>query len=116
MPWKNQGGGGWQGSGGNGGPWGQGPGGPQPPNLEDVIRSVQDRFKSLMPGAGGMRGILLIVLIVLALWAAQGFYRVLPDEQGVVLRFGKWVTTTQPGLNYHLPTPIESVITPKVTK
>ena len=116
MPWKNQGGGGWQGSGGNGGPWGQGPGGPQPPNLEDVIRSVQDRFKSLMPGAGGMRGILLIVLIVLALWAAQGFYRVLPDEQGVVLRFGKWVTTTQPGLNYHLPTPIESVITPKVTR
>jgi len=41
---------------------------------------------------------------------------VLPDEQGVVLRFGKFVTTTQPGLNYHIPYPIETVLTPKVTK
>jgi membrane protease subunit HflK len=38
------------------------------------------------------------------------------DEQGVVLRFGKYVRTTQPGLNYHLPAPIESVLTPKVTR
>ena len=43
-------------------------------------------------------------------------YRVLPDEQGVVLRFGKFVKTTQPGLNYHIPMPVESVQTPKVTK
>jgi len=41
---------------------------------------------------------------------------VLPDEQGVVLRFGKYVTTTQPGLNYHIPYPVETVLTPKVTK
>ena len=40
----------------------------------------------------------------------------LPDEQGVVLRFGKFVSTTQPGLNYHIPYPIETVLTPKVTK
>ena len=37
------------------------------------------------------------------------------DEQGVVLRFGKWVNTTTPGLNYHLPSPIETVLLPKVT-
>jgi len=43
-------------------------------------------------------------------------YRVLPDEQGVVLRFGKFISTTQPGLNYHIPYPIETVLTPKVTK
>ena len=43
-------------------------------------------------------------------------YRVLPDEQGVVLRFGKFVKTTQPGLNYHFPYPIETALTPKVTK
>ena len=43
-------------------------------------------------------------------------YRVLPDEQGVVLRFGKFVSTTQPGLNYHIPYPVETVLTPKVTK
>ena len=40
----------------------------------------------------------------------------MPDEQGVGLRFGKFVSTTQPGLNYHLPYPVETVLTPKVTK
>jgi len=47
---------------------------------------------------------------------ASGFYRVQPDEQGVVLRFGQWVKTTNPGLNWRLPSPIESVLTPKVTR
>jgi len=46
----------------------------------------------------------------------SGLYRVLPDEQGVVLRFGKFVSTTQPGLNYHIPYPVETALTPKVTK
>ena len=40
----------------------------------------------------------------------------LPDEQGVVLRFGKFTSTTQPGLNYHIPYPVETALTPKVTK
>ena len=58
-----------------------------------------------------------MVLIVLGfVWLASGLYRVLPDEQGVVLRFGKFIKTTQPGLNYHIPFPVESVLTPKVTK
>jgi membrane protease subunit HflK len=48
--------------------------------------------------------------------ASEWLYRVLPDEQGVVLRFGKFVKTTQPGLNYHIPFPVETVETPKVTK
>ncbi len=56
------------------------------------------------------------IIILLILWALSGLYRVLPDEQGVVLRFGKFTQTTQPGLNYHLPFPIERVLTPKVTK
>jgi len=69
-----------------------------------------------MPGGiGGGAGVLGIVVIALVLWAATGIYRVQTDEQGVVLRFGEWVRTTQPGLNYHLPYPIESVETPKVT-
>ncbi|HVC51122.1 MAG TPA: FtsH protease activity modulator HflK [Stellaceae bacterium] len=50
------------------------------------------------------------------LWLASGFYRVLPDEVGVVLRFGAYNRTTLPGLNYHLPAPIETVETPKVTR
>src|SRR4029077_13279219 len=42
--------------------------------------------------------------------------RVDPDELGVVLRFGKYVRDAKPGLNYHLPWPVESVLTPKVTR
>jgi len=53
---------------------------------------------------------------LIVVWAFSGLYRVLPDEQGVVLRFGKFVSTTQPGLNYHIPYPVETVLTPKVTK
>ncbi|WP_142847282.1 FtsH protease activity modulator HflK [Telmatospirillum sp. J64-1] len=130
MPWTPQGGGGgpWGSGGGNsggGGPWGRpgggggggGGGGPQPPDIEELIRKSQDRFKRLMPGGfGGGRALALVALIGLALWGATGFYRVNPSEQGVVLRFGKWVDTTGPGLHYHLPSPIETVIKPNVTQ
>lgn len=123
MPWQNNGGGPWGGGGGNGGggnrgPWGQGPRGPgnQPPNLEDLLRRGQDRFKEIIPGGGwGFRGIFLAGLVLIGLWLFTGFYRVEPDELGIVTRFGKWVETTEPGLHYHLPAPIESVETPSVT-
>ncbi len=118
MPWTSQGGGGWQGGGG-GGPWGRGParGGGGQSDFEDILRRGQDRLKSWFPGgAKGGRGIIILILIALGIWFASGFYRVQPDEQGVVLRFGEWVKTTQPGLNYHLPAPIEAVITPKILK
>jgi membrane protease subunit HflK len=121
MAWKNQGGGPWGGGGGGGGPrgpWGSGPqpGGPTPPDLEDLIRRSQDRLRGVLPsGLGGHGGILLIVLLV-AVWMLSGFYRVNTDEQGVVLRFGKFVQLTQPGLNYHWPYPIETALTPKVTR
>ena len=125
MPWSNQGGGGPWGGGNNGGggsPWGKRPsggggGGPTPPDLEDVIRKSQDRVKRMIPGGfGGGRGIAIVVLILIALWGATGFYRVLPNQEGVVLRFGKLQRTTGPGLHYHLPSPIESVMTPDVTR
>merc|ERR1711977_313936 len=67
-------------------------------------------------GKGGGKPIVFGLIILAILWALSGLYRVLPDEQGVVLRFGKFVNTTQPGLNYHFPYPIETVLTPKVTK
>ena len=50
-----------------------------------------------------------LLLAILAIWLASGFYQIQPNEQGVVLRFGKYVTTTNAGLHYHLPSPIESV-------
>jgi membrane protease subunit HflK len=99
-------------------PGGNGSGSRQdPPNLDDIIKNFQktiNRFSGGKPG--GSRPIVIGLLIILGLYIASGLYRVLPDEQGVVLRFGKFVNTTQPGLHYHLPTPIERVLTPKVTK
>ena len=47
--------------------------------------------------------------IIVAVWLASGFYIVDTGERGVVLRFGKFIETTQPGPNWHLPWPIESV-------
>jgi len=48
-------------------------------------------------------------------WIISGFYQVNPDEQGIVLRFGKWTETTSEGWRYHLPYPIEQVIKPQIT-
>jgi membrane protease subunit HflK len=120
MPWSNQsGGGGWQGGGGNRGPWGQRGqgGGPTPPDLEEILRQGQERLRRILPGGSvGGTGLILVLLAITGLWLVSGFYRVLPDEQGVVLRFGKFNATTQPGLNYHWPYPVESAVTPKVTR
>jgi membrane protease subunit HflK len=56
------------------------------------------------------------MVLVVAVWLGSGFYTVEPDEQGVELVFGEWISTTQPGLNYNLPAPIGQVYTPKVTR
>jgi modulator of FtsH protease HflK len=114
MPWSNQGGGPW-GSGGKG-PWGSGPqsSGPTPPDLEELLRRSQDKLRTVLPGGNfGTRGIALIAIALVALWGFSGFFRVEPDELGVVLRFGKYVRDAQPGLRYHLPYPIETALTPK---
>ena len=109
-------------------PWGAPPGGGsnngngsgtrrEPPNIEDIIKNFQKTINKFSGGkSGGSRPIILGLLIIVVLYVASGLYRVLPDEQGVVLRFGKYVHTTQPGLHYHLPLPFERVLTPKVTK
>ena len=109
-------------------PWGAPPGGggngdgfrrgPTPPNIDEIIQKIQDGIKKFLPGGAtsGGKPIIFGLVILLVIWALSGLYRVLPDEQGVVLRFGKYVNTTQPGLHYHFPTPFERVLTPKVTK
>src|SRR6185312_13527866 len=118
MPWSNQGGGGPWGSGGKG-PWGSGPqsSGPTPPDLEEILRRSQDKLRRVLPGGNlGGRGFALLALAALALWGFSGFFRVEPDELGVVLRFGRYDRDVKPGLNYHLPYPIESALTPKALR
>ena len=120
MLWSNRGGGPWgTGGGGGKGPWGSGPqqSGPSPPDLEEFLRRSQDKLRNVLPGGNlGGKGLALIALAAIAIWGLSGFFRVEPDELGVVLRFGKYVRDVKPGLNYHLPYPIESVLTPKVTR
>ena len=133
MPWKQQGGGSggpWGGGGsggGNGGgqgPWGGKPAGGGrrrrrrvPPDLEELIRKGQDRFKTLMPGGfGGVKGILLGLLIIVFVWLLSGLYRVQPGENGIELMFGKYVNTTEAGLNFWAPWPVGSVMRPNVEK
>jgi membrane protease subunit HflK len=116
---------------GNRGPWGGPPGGPQGqiPDLEALLARAAAWLRSFLPGGGGKRpgsrpslprsggrGVILLVLLAVIVWLATGFYRVQPDEQGVVLRFGAFDRTSLPGLNYHMPWPVESVVTPSVTR
>jgi modulator of FtsH protease HflK len=116
MPWSNQGGGPW--GSGSRGPWGQGPqsSGPTPPDLEELLRRSQDKLRTVLPGNLGGKGLALILLAAIFIWGLSGFFRVEPDELGVVLRFGKYTRDAKPGLNYHWPYPIETVLTPKVTR
>ena len=130
MPWNNQGGG-WQGGGGQG-PWGGRPGGggggQQPPDLEELLRRSQEKVKRIFPGGGGSGGggfsfggggskrpLIIVPLVLLVLWLLSGIYQVRQEERGVVLRFGKQVAVKDPGLHWHWPSPIETVLTPKVT-
>ncbi len=109
-------------------PWG----GTGAPDFDALIGRSQDWLRGVLPpgigggGGGGSRrgggrfsgrrGFVLLLALIVVIWAASGFYRVEPDQQGVVLRFGAYARSTLPGLNYHLPWPIESVKTPAVTR
>ncbi|MBI2717469.1 MAG: FtsH protease activity modulator HflK [Rhizobiales bacterium] len=113
MPWSNEGGG------GNQGPWGQGPrrpqgpgprGSGQPPDLDEILRRAREQFRNLLPGSIGIWPVALVAIVVF--WLFQAVYVVQPDEEGVVLRFGKFAGLTGPGLHM-IKWPIETVETPR---
>ncbi len=127
-PWGNPGGP-RPGGGRPGGPWGGGGGGGggSLPDLDELIARLQSQARRFVPGGGGGgsgggpsrfggRGLAVLGLVAAVIWLSSGFYRVEPDEQGVVLRFGAYNRTTLPGLNYHLPWPFEQAVTPAVTR
>jgi membrane protease subunit HflK len=86
-------------------------------DLEEILRLGKEKLRraTRIPGLGG-KGLTLIAAMMVVAWVLTGIYKVQPDEQGVVLRFGKWVETSVPGLHYHLPYPIDTVLFPKVTQ
>lgn len=120
MPWTNQTGG--NGPSGPKGPWNRGPsspggGGGGPPDIEELLRRSQDRLRGFLPGRGFSAGTLIVLLLIaVSVWLATGIYFVQPYEQGIVLRFGRYVSRTGSGLHYHLPWPIETNSTLDVTR
>lgn len=99
-----------------------------PPDLDEVFKNLQKKFGSLFGGNGGGRsgggsagipgglGIGVVIAILLGFWMTTGFYKIEEAERGVVFRFGQHVETTQKGLHWHLPVPIERVEKVDVTK
>jgi modulator of FtsH protease HflK len=125
MAWNEPGG-------GNKDPWsGKGGGDQGPPDLDEVVRKLQERLGGLFggnkPSGGGgsgggggginlpggnfsSRAIAIIAGVLLVIWLATGIYIIEPAERGVVSRFGKYVDTTEPGPHWHVPWPVESVV------
>lgn len=113
-------------------PWGQGPktpsnnnpspqkpqGGSDIPDLDELFRKAKDKFGfNGGDNQGGDKVIILGVVIVALLWLASGFYRVLPNENAVIQRFGELSRTqTEPGMGYHLPWPVEQLTKVNVTE
>jgi len=87
----------------------------QGPDFEQWLRDQHQKWFGKLD-SGALKSIGVSIIAVLAvIWIATGIYRVNSDELGVVMRFGKYSRTTTPGLNYHLPFPIETVLIPSVT-
>jgi len=101
----------WNDSGNGKDPWKRD--GDEPNDLDQIVQNWQRRLSKILGGGGGSRsggggGYVLAILLLLA-WAATGLYRVDQAERGVVQRFGAYTVTTLPGLQWHLPFPIETV-------
>ncbi|MHB0983462.1 MAG: FtsH protease activity modulator HflK [Thiobacillus sp.] len=97
-----------------------------PPDLDEIWRRINQRLNGLfgkkdtgggsgggegfspegLPGGGNLVGLLIGVLVLV--WVASGFYIVDTGQRGVVLRFGQYLETTEPGPRWHLPWPVES--------
>ncbi|HYC37580.1 MAG TPA: FtsH protease activity modulator HflK [Usitatibacter sp.] len=99
-----------------------------PPDLDEILKKLQQKISGLLgfrprpagtppTGGGGMPGmgaamgggLVFIVLLIVAVWLASGFYIVEEGRRGVVLRLGKYLETTMPGPRWHIPYPFESV-------
>lgn len=121
------------GSGGGKDPWGGGGGEKGPPDLEEVVRNLQNKLGGLFGGRRGGRGgssgggggnsssgggplsaltkggFGILIVIALIAWILSGIYIVEQGRRGVVLRFGQYTETTGPGPHWHIPYPIENV-------
>lgn len=107
--------------------WGKNKGDSGPPDLDDVLKNVNKKISDIFGKKGGNgggnkkrpegegpahmggKGISLIVMILVVVWIGSGFYIVNEGQRGVVLRFGAYSETTEAGLRWHVPYPVEAV-------
>jgi membrane protease subunit HflK len=93
-----------------------------PPDLDEIWNRFRQKITGALGGKGGgprepglgtgrrlPGGAGLLVVLIIVIWLASGFYIVDASQRGVVLRFGKYAQTTEPGPQWHLPYPIEGV-------
>ena len=119
MPWDNKNEGPWNNNNNNNNPWGKksNNNGWNPNNkndeLDKILNSFKDKFSNFF--SKGPKSFFMGFIVLIFLWLISGFYTISPEEQGVVLRFGKYTSISSPGLNYHIPSPIEKVIKVPVT-
>lgn len=99
-------------------PWGQRNNDQGPPDLEEIVKNMQNKLGGLFGGGSGGDGnsegvswsiLAGIFIVILVIWTLFGFYIVQPAEKGVEMRFGEYTRTTTQGLNWHFPYPIETV-------
>ena len=102
-------------------PWGNSGKNQTPPDLDKVFRNFLQKLSALLGGRrpGGdvsSLGIVLIVMVALVAWVISGFYTIKEAERGVVLRFGKFYQSVEPGLRWKatfidqvIPVDVESV-------
>lgn len=101
-------------------PWGDQNKEQGPPDLDEVVRKLQEKLSGIFggkrgsgSGGGGFKAgatsLSIIAAIILTLWAATGLYTVDQGNRGVVLRLGKYLETTDAGLHWRIPFPIDTV-------
>lgn len=85
-------------------------GAPAKPSLDEVLRRWQQRVQRLWrPGSGRGTAALALLTLALVVWLGSGYYQVGPAERGLVQRFGRYLSTEQPGNGWHWPWPIETL-------
>lgn len=119
MPWDNKNGGPWnnnsnpwgnKNSENNNGNWG---GKNKGEDFDKIFNQLKKKYSGFF--SKGPKGFIYGFIVLFFLWLISGFYTISPEEQGVVLRFGKYTSISSPGLNYHIPSPVEKVIKVPVT-
>lgn len=101
-------------------PWGESSSDNKKSNVQDIFSTKKSQKGGGFGGgsnfsAPGNISPIWVMAGILIFWLASGFYQIEPYEQGLVLRFGEWVRTSEQGIHYHLPAPFERVITVDVT-